>query len=188
MSLAACIWALSLTQLAHARSPAEQVCKVWSVQRCLRCWCRAREIVACCSLCPTPELLEDFPWPCHVQAAGAPRRCTPEWQRCTGRGYLTLGGWEGFLLEGPGPFHPSLGQTMTVASHPFLACWCSIFCSAGEWEWLGIPSYPQPTVAHGGHGHRAGGPLSNMPGQLGGGQLCDAMPPSILLHLHPAVS
>lgn len=111
-----------------------------------------------------------------------------EWQRCTERGYLTLGGWEGFLLEGPGPFHPSLGQTMTVASHPFLACWCSIFCSAGEWEWLGIPSYPQPTAAHGEHDHRAGGPLSNMPGQLGGGQLCDAMPPSILLHLHPAVS
>ena len=60
-------------------------------------------------------------------------------------------------------------------------------CSAGERERLDIPSSPRPSAAHGEHGQGAGGALSHVPGQLGGGQLCDAMPPPVLLPVHPGV-
>ena len=60
-------------------------------------------------------------------------------------------------------------------------------CSTGERERLVIAGSPQPTAAREEQGHGARQLLSHLPGQLGGGQLCHAMPPPVLLPVHPAV-
>ncbi|CAN0323313.1 unnamed protein product, partial [Bubo scandiacus] len=62
----------SLIQPDCARTPAEQFVRFGVLSKAFG----AQGVVCCNSPCPTPEPLKDFPQPCRVQAAGAPRRCT----------------------------------------------------------------------------------------------------------------